>query len=220
MLGGAGEAIEAPYQNGVEAALAGVVYEVKTQKRLEVRFMNVPRFTADAALYKTSGQYQTNRTLISLRTQMVSLIYPAAGEVIEVHGCRPGQFQLGEGDDMVCIDPTDGHDVGDLPGDGPGHGPDAGPTSGDKGIHKPPPRPPRPPHLNFSKYTDADRNSCSPEQLNTPAVKKCVAALNDDILNNSPDAHGTLCDSKGRIWCCQYDTHTTNIHLCERSGWV
>jgi hypothetical protein len=48
--------------------------------------------------------------------------------VIEVHGCRPGQFQLGEGDDMVCIDPFNGHDGGDGPGIGPGPGPTGGGT--------------------------------------------------------------------------------------------
>jgi hypothetical protein len=27
-------------------------------------------------------------------------------ETIEVHGCRPGYIDVGEGDDMVCIDPS------------------------------------------------------------------------------------------------------------------
>src|SRR6266516_1410431 len=107
--------------------------------------MNMPGFTAVATLYKTSGHYQTNRNLINLPTQMVSAIYPA--EVIEVEGCRPGLLQLGEGEDMVCIDPNDpwaGGGGGDGGGGPPGGGSSgSGPSGGGGGT--PPKRPPKPP---------------------------------------------------------------------------
>ena len=102
--------------------------------------MNMPGFTADATLYKTSGRYQTSRNMINLPTQMIY-----AAEVIEVHGCRPGTLQLGEGEDMVCIDPNDpwdGHDGGEGP---PGGGPSGGGPSQGGGGGTPPKRPPKPP---------------------------------------------------------------------------
>ena len=103
--------------------------------------MNMPGFNADATLYKTSGHYQTSRNMINLPTQMGSSIY-AAMEVIEVEGCRPGLIQLGEGENMVCIDPNDpfggGHDGGGGPsGGGPSD------TGGGGSPPKPPPKPPK-----------------------------------------------------------------------------
>jgi hypothetical protein len=161
--------------------------------------MNMVGFTAEAALYKTSGHYQTNRNLINLPTQIVGLIYPA--EVIEVHGCRPGHLQLGEGDDMVCIDPQDPF-PGPGGGDGPGVGPGAGPTGGGGTQARPPrrPRPPRPPHR---KFTSNDANSCSPDQLNTSFGSACVDQLESDITHNRPINHEAICDSTGKISCCR-----------------
>ena len=52
----------------------------------------------------------------NLPTQM---IYAAMTEVVEVHSCGPGLIQLGEGENIVCIDPNDpfggGHDGGGGP---------------------------------------------------------------------------------------------------------
>ena len=97
--------------------------------------MNMPGFNADATLYKTSGHYQTSRNMINLPTQMGSSIY-AAMEVIEVEGCRPGLIQLGEGENMVCIDPFGGSHDGE--GGPPGGGPSGGEPSGGSGGRTPP----------------------------------------------------------------------------------
>ena len=52
--------------------------------------MNMPRFTAEVSLYKTSGHYRTGRQAINIPTRMISMIYPA--EVIENYGCAPGSY--------------------------------------------------------------------------------------------------------------------------------
>ncbi len=182
--------------------------------------MNFPRFNAEASLYKTSGHYQTNRNLIDLPTQMVSAIYPA--EVIEVHGCRPGLLQLGEGDDMVCIDPSDpfpGSDGGDGPGGG---GPGGGPTGGGTPPPKPPPHRPRPPRVPrpppdepHGKYTEAYANSCSEAQLNTPYGSACNDQGQSDLLHNRPIEHHAICDSEtGKIWCCKVGKKSGTILGC------
>lgn len=79
-------------------------------------------------------------------------------ERIEVHGCRPGTVELGEGDDFICIDPWDGID--------PGWGAGERPIWGERPPRVPPPPPvgdgsaepvvrmdPEPDH-------NKDRNSC------------------------------------------------------------
>ena len=179
--------------------------------------MNFPRFNAEASLYKTSGFYQTNGNVTSLPTQMGSAIY--AAEVIEVHGCRPGLVQLGEGDDMVCIDPSDpfpGSDGGDGPGGG---GPGGGPTGGGTAPPKRPPHrppPPRPPRVEpRGKYTADDANSCSTEQLNTPLGSACVDQGNSDVLHNRPVEHHPICDrDTGKIWCCKVANKNNRILGC------
>jgi hypothetical protein len=181
--------------------------------------MNFPRFNAEASLYKTSGRYQTNRNLINLPTQMGSAIYPA--EVIEVHGCRPGLLQLGEGDDMVCIDPSDpfpGSDGGDGPGIG---GPGGGPTGGGTAPPKRPPHRPRPPrpHEPHGKFTAEYGNSCSAAQLDTGLGTACSEQGNSDLLHNRPIRHQTICEpdnafGTGKIWCCRVKNSNNTILGC------
>ncbi len=64
------------------------------------------------------------------------MIYAAMTDVVEVHSCGPGLIQLGEGENIVCIDPNDpfggGHDGGGGP---PGGGP-----AGNGKHPKPPPK--------------------------------------------------------------------------------
>jgi hypothetical protein len=81
--------------------------------------MNIPSFTAEASLYKTSGYYQTGRRMLNLRRQMNGAIYPAMmKEDIEVHGCAPGSTLWEDGDDWGC-NPIDFGGFGGGGGGGP-----------------------------------------------------------------------------------------------------
>jgi hypothetical protein len=103
--------------------------------------MNTPGFNAAASLYKTSGHYLSSRNMINLSTQMAGAIHPA--EVIEVEGCRPGFIQIGEGDNMVCIDPNNpwagrgGGSSGFGTGSGGGGGRGGGGGGGSRGTKTP-----------------------------------------------------------------------------------
>jgi hypothetical protein len=96
--------------------------------------MTMPGFTAVATLYKTSGHY-TNRHFINLASQMGNAIGPALGisdeGPIEVHSCRPGLIQIGEGENMVCVDPLDPFGTGGH--EGPGEGGTGGGVPTDTG---------------------------------------------------------------------------------------
>jgi hypothetical protein len=100
--------------------------------------MNIPTFTAEVSLCKTSGHYQTGRRILNSRKQTNNAIYPAMmKEVIEVHGCAPGSILWENGGDWGC-NPIDfgGFDGGGgggpivVPDDGP-RGPRSGPGPGD-----------------------------------------------------------------------------------------
>jgi hypothetical protein len=103
--------------------------------------MNMPRFTGEASLYKTSGHYQSRSRAMSLPGQMVSSIYPAAvsmgtncancvgSECVELHcfenwvqsGAPPGgPYQEG----MESGPFPNGGPVGPLPKGGPRPRPD------------------------------------------------------------------------------------------------
>jgi hypothetical protein len=56
--------------------------------------MTMPRFTAEAGLYKRSGHYRTSRQAINLSAEMIRTIHPAR-EVIEIHSCPPGWSDIG-----------------------------------------------------------------------------------------------------------------------------
>jgi hypothetical protein len=62
-----------------------------------VRIMGMPQFTAEAALYRTRGQYRTGRNAVHLPARMISPIHPARmeDEVIHVHSCAPGWIDIG-----------------------------------------------------------------------------------------------------------------------------
>ena len=59
--------------------------------------MTMPRFTAEASLYQTNGQYRTGRNAVHLPARMTSPIHPARmeDEVIHVHSCAPGWTDIG-----------------------------------------------------------------------------------------------------------------------------
>jgi len=103
--------------------------------------MRIPAFNAEAALGHTSGHYQTSRSTI-LSPQMIGSISPALGisdETINVTSCRPGFLQIGEGANMVCVDPRDpfgtgGHEGAGETGPGGGVPGDVGGGSGDDEV--------------------------------------------------------------------------------------
>jgi hypothetical protein len=74
--------------------------------------MNTPRFTAQASLYQTSGEYQTYRHAINSSTQMISGIYSALdGQSFPNHTCTCQGCAAGGGDvtgqcGTVCKDKT------------------------------------------------------------------------------------------------------------------
>jgi hypothetical protein len=63
--------------------------------------MNIPRFTAEASLYKTSSHYRTHggRKAVDPSRRPGSQIWAALmeedGEVIHVHSCAPGYTEIG-----------------------------------------------------------------------------------------------------------------------------
>lgn len=74
--------------------------------------MNTPGFSAEAALYKTSGYYQTDRNTINASNQMIGAIYPAfPGQAFPNHTCDCKGCAKGGGDvtgqcASVCKDKT------------------------------------------------------------------------------------------------------------------
>lgn len=111
---------------------------------MEVTQVNIPSFTAELSLYKSTSTYLPLSSM-GLRN---GAIQPSM-ERIEVFGCSPGMIQFGEGESMTCVNPLDlfgGGGGGGGPtvplGDGPrGGGGGGGPVR--------PPRPPKPPRPKF-----------------------------------------------------------------------
>jgi hypothetical protein len=82
--------------------------------------MNVPRFTAEASLYRTSRQYRTGRHAINVPTQMISTISPA---MIREGGIDCGNCVGGECAELRCFENW-------THGGGGGGGPYQGPSGG------------------------------------------------------------------------------------------
>src|SRR5215472_8887472 len=137
--------------------------------------MSIPAFTAEASLDRRMGRFQ-NRNRTNVRTPIIGSIAPALGirdEEIEVHSCRPGYIQLGEGPNMVCIDPGDpfgtrGHEGPGEVGPGPGE-----PTSRGGGGK---------PKL---------KNGCTDKQIQSEsdAAKSCAEKADDDVKNGLVNPH-------------------------------
>jgi hypothetical protein len=174
--------------------------------------MTIPRFTAEAALYNTSGHYHTHRNMIDLSPQMAAMIGPALGisdeGPIEVHACRPGFVPIGEGANMVCVDPSDpfgtrGHDGGGSGSGGPGGGGEDGGESipSDVSIDTP---------VLFG---------CSSRQLQSKEAKPCLRQMEYDQTHDVHEPHHVECtgSKKGRVvhpkmQCCQGDEE---VKVCE-----
>src|SRR5215831_6899205 len=166
--------------------------------------MNLPRFTAEASLYKTSGQYRTGRHTVNPSAQIVSPIWPAAreqeGEIINVHGCPPGSIAVGEQPNITCvfIPPAGTGEAGeDVP---PGGRPeDGGPRSTvPKYPKKRPPRiPPDSYRCAYSRYQ------------NVPGAKACLEA-NSGLkwYYDELPPYSVYCGHHGQLWCCHYNENT------------
>lgn len=111
--------------------------------------MTLPRFTAEASLYGTRGQYRNGVPVNTVPTNMIGPIYPARDEVIEIHSCPPGYNDWGGTCYPILTEPPIGGS-GD-PG-APGESGEGGePRSGGKpgGGGKPPKdKPKKPPRFN------------------------------------------------------------------------
>src|SRR5262245_43817583 len=156
--------------------------------------MNIPSFTAEATLYNTRGHYRTSSHAINLVTQTGETIRLALGisdeGPIEVHSCRPGLIQIGEGPNIVCVDPTDpfgtrGHAGGGGPGGGSGETTDTG------GEAETPP----------------SGQTCTTRQLQSPEVGPCFKKREEDLTAGREFEHYVRCskDKKGNpiMGCCQ-----------------
>lgn len=176
--------------------------------------MTMSRFTAEASLYEANGHYQTRRSMINGFPQMVGTIDPALGisdeGPFEVHACRPGFVQIGEGANMVCVDPTDpfgtrGHDGGGFGSGGQGGGGEDGGES-------------------ISSDADLDKpvlSGCSSRQLLSKEAKPCLQKQQDDQAQGVDNEHRHYMEctgkKKGRVvhpkmQCCQGDKE---VKICE-----
>jgi|SRR5262249_39622894 len=150
--------------------------------------MSIPKFTAEASFDRRVGNFQTSRSRTNLRTTIIDSIGPALGisdEGIEVHSCRPGFIQLGEGANMVCIDPGDpfgtrGHELPVGTGPGTGEPTSKGGPSGGKPILK---------------------NGCTDKQILSNRAKPCRVQGDEDI-KNGVEPHYVRCVGT-RMGCCQ-----------------
>jgi hypothetical protein len=97
--------------------------------------MNLPQFTAEESLLPTIGHYRTNTRAVGRFARGVdniilpTVMYTQDGEVINVHGCAPGDVLIESGDSWDCI-PRSLLDFLLNP---------------DGGVNPPPPVPPGPP---------------------------------------------------------------------------
>jgi hypothetical protein len=104
--------------------------------------MNIPTFTAEASLYKTSGYYQTGRHMLNLCKQANSTIYPAmmSEGPYTSNGCGVGGLLWGldsggvEGVEWGCDYPWLGMGDGDGGGGDPVVVPEDGPHGGGGGA--------------------------------------------------------------------------------------
>jgi hypothetical protein len=171
--------------------------------------MNIPRFTAEASLHKTSGHYQTGSPAVYLRKQANSAIYPAMmKEDIEVHGCAPGSILWEDGGDWGC-NPID---FGGLDGGG-GGGPvvvaDGGGLHGPGGgVGSPSDSKPiiLPDGLQVCNSRDFDRA----KKLYPDAVKKCLNNTFKTLDQEFPSA--LCCGPGGAVSCCVGDSE---VLICD-----
>jgi hypothetical protein len=193
--------------DAVERATAcSTAIERRFNLRVQEDEMNMPSFTAEASLYKTSEHYSA--VPYNPSAQSVSPVWPAA-EVIEIHDCAPGFIKLGEGPNTICF-PDPNLTGGDDQGEGsPGNG---GPTQGgDKGG-------PQPRKCIASDFSSAEREGlarqaclnkfgnnaylwCIPQGFGRPTAHCCVKKANGRTacvpVSSLPPVPGTTAVSHG-----------------------
>ena len=181
--------------------------------------MNIPSFTADASLYKTSGHYRSSRPAINSQRQTKGLIYPAVPNegTYNINGCAPGKVLWGQTDggeygvDWGCADnPTDGWDDGSG-GSGPivatgGGGPPGGGGSSSSSN-------PKSPDLQ-------GHHECTPTEFakviklyNKKAIDACI--LSPDWLGH---AHAVYCGPGGNVFCCAGNAVESTCNPIPRSS--
>jgi hypothetical protein len=134
--------------------------------------MTMPRFTAEASLYQTRGQYQTGVQADKFQTITNGPLYPAREmeeEVIIVHGCAPGWTDIGG----TCwpdplTEPLGGGTGGGMPGSGGG-----GSGSGGSG--------------GLSGYWEC-RNGCE------VAHSRCLDTCEGTVEDPRPSRNCLICD--------------------------
>lgn len=129
--------------------------------------MNMPGFSAENSLYRTSGHYQIDRHAIHSMTAVMSPFKPAAidldnvgEEVIPIEGTPP-PWGWGPGG-------WSGHDHTTGPGVGSGSDPGAGGGIGSGGVGKPNEQP-------------------TPKQKRARAKQKCQSNCLNDLITNTRD---------------------------------
>ena len=170
--------------------------------------MSMPRFSAEASLYRASGHYQTGGQALSLprRTNSLRLALETRGEeIVIVKDCPPGWERLGEG---TCVRA--------LPGGGGPAGP-PGPGGGGEGsppgaeTPEPPERPERP-------VPQATKRPRKPKNFHPTKNGEChirgggmaEGYYNQDCLDP---------DCKIKYWeCCSKRLGGGICYLCDRPG--
>lgn len=90
-------------------------------------------------------------------------------ERIEIHACQPGYIEVGEGDDIVCVDPWHGGGDG---GGGGGVGGEREPSGGGGGI-PPSRRPPIPEREDCSGLNHEECYACCDRNLERVDGERC-----------------------------------------------
>lgn len=162
--------------------------------------MNMPSFTAEHTLYRTSSNYRTG---IHLPTSPMRVVYPAR-EVIQVHSCPPGWSDIGGSCwPNTLTEPTGGgggepSGVGEI-------GVGGGPSGGGETASSSPIWP----------------NTCSMEQLQSKAADPCINKILEDARNDVPFPHFVRCsrDRNGKpiMACCRpyFDRQKRPHQICE-----
>jgi hypothetical protein len=112
--------------------------------------MNMTKFTGEASLYQTNGQYRTGRQVIHSLPRTISPITPAViqsevpidvpGEDIPLHSCAPGWIDIGGSCwPAPMTESSSGGSSGSPGGGSPGSGPGGG--GGGGGPMTPPEKP-------------------------------------------------------------------------------
>lgn len=165
--------------------------------------MTIPRFTAEAALYQTNGQYRTGKNMsgIQLPAQSIGMVYPARDEVIVLHSCPPGWSDIGGSCWPDPLTEQGGSGGGGSSGSG-AVDEDSGPGGGDSGEADGVPSK-KPPIIPRYKPTVGGR--CRADELRKDGSAVFVA-------------RGTYTKLPGDIWFCCDSKSTNECIQCPPEG--